>query len=91
MGGKSDDEFVGMAMSEAARVFNQLEAQGDDLRGTKEEAVFFAVQTAMKLMNAAGDKAGRGGGGLLGLLSSPQPGRNRGGGGGILGLLGNIL
>ena len=88
-GAKSDDAFVAMAMSETAAIFDRLEAQGIVARGNKQDAVSNAAQTAMNLMNTAEDKATKGEGEILDLLSNPQAGNK--GAGDVLGLLENIL
>ena len=84
VGARSDDAFVGMAMSEAAKRFDELKEQGKVHTGNKEDAVANAAKTAVQLLSQAGDKSENGGGGLLGGLLGSQ-------GGGQGGLLGGLL
>jgi hypothetical protein len=88
--GNSNDAFVGMAMSEAAKRFDSLQMQGNVSSGGRQEAVSNAAKTALQLISqaggASGGKSGSGGqGGILGNLLGGQ------GGGPVQGLLGNIL
>ena len=88
VGGRSDNTFVGMAMSEAAKRFDQLNEQGKVHSGNKEDAVANAAKTAVQLLSQARAKPENGGGGLLGGLLSSQGGGQGGGGGLLGGLLG---
>lgn len=67
--GNSQSQFVGMAMSEASKLFDQQSAQGN-VSGSKQSAIEQAGAMAMKMyMKSQGQGGGGGMGGLLGLAS----------------------
>lgn len=77
-GGQNNNAFVGMAMSEAAKMFDQHSSQGNVQQGSKQDAISSAASMAMKLLNSSGGNVGSGGSGIAGLLM----GGGSGGGGG---------
>ncbi len=68
-GGGSQNQFVGMAMSEASKLFDQQSANGSVAPGTdKQSAVNSAAKMAFQMyMKSQG--GGSGGGGLMSLAS----------------------
>jgi hypothetical protein len=88
--GNSNDAFVGMAMSEAAKRYDALHMQGSVSSGDRQEAVSNAAKTALQLISQAGGTSGgkSGGGGEGGIIGNLLGGQ---GGGPVQGLLGNIL
>jgi hypothetical protein len=89
-GGASNNAFIGQAMAQAAKMFDQHDAQGNVQQGTKQDAISSAAAMAMKLLNNSGGNAGSGGSGIAGLLM----GGGGGGGGGasqLMGLVGKLM
>ncbi|KAK4565257.1 hypothetical protein LTR86_003874 [Recurvomyces mirabilis] len=67
-GGGGQNQFVGMAMAQASKLFDQQHAQGNVQSGNKNDAVSSAAQMALKMfMKSQG--GGGGGGGMGGLMS----------------------
>jgi len=68
-GGGSQNQFVGMAMSEASKLFDQQSANGQVAPGTdKQSAINSAAKMAFQMyMKSQG--GGSGGGGLMSLAS----------------------
>lgn len=71
-GGSFQDKIVGAAMSQAANMFDQKQANGEVTGGDKQSAVNKAGEMAMKLMvkHQVSGMIGGGGGGGLGSLAS---------------------
>lgn len=69
--GSSQSEFIGLAMSEASKLFEQQSSQGRVSSGSsKESAVQQAGEMALKMyMQSKGGSGGGGGGSSSGLLS----------------------
>ena len=69
-------------MAQAAKLFDQHDAQGNVQSGNKQQAIQSAASMAMKLLSssgaASGGNAGSGGLGIAGLLMGA--GTNQGGG-----------
>ena len=82
VGGQNNNAFVGMAMAQAAKMFDQHDASGNVQNGSKQDAVSSAAAMAMKLLSSSGGNAGSGGSGIAGLLM--------GGGGGSSQLMGLV-
>ncbi|GAO50772.1 hypothetical protein SAICODRAFT_23544 [Saitoella complicata NRRL Y-17804] len=70
MGGQSQSSFVGMAMAQAAKLFDNNAAQGNVAGGAnKQDAISQAAKTAMKLYMKSQMSGGSGaGGGLMSML-----------------------
>lgn len=71
-GGNSQNQFIGLAMAEASKLFDHQASQGNLQSGaSKESAVAQAAQMALKmyLKGQAGSSGGGGGIGPGGLLS----------------------
>lgn len=70
-GGNSQNAFVGMAMGQAAKLFDSQASQGNVAGGdSKESAVQKAGEMALKMyMQSQGGGSGGGAGGLMGLAS----------------------
>lgn len=70
-GGNSQNAFLGMAMAEAGKLFDQQSSQGNVASGaTKESAIQQAGEMALKFyMQSQGSSGGSGASGLLGLAS----------------------
>ena len=65
----SQNKFVGMAMSEASKLFDQQSSQGQVAPGTdKQSAINSAAKMALS-MYMKGQGGGSGGGGLMSLAS----------------------
>jgi len=79
-GGASNNAFIGQAMAQAAKMFDQHDAQGNVQSGSKQQAIQSAAQMAMKLLNSGGGggNAGSGGSGLAGLLMGGGTGQGGG-------------
>jgi hypothetical protein len=77
-----------MAMSEAAKMFDQHDSQGNVNQGTKQDAVNAAAGMATKLLANATGNVGSGGSGIAGLLLNAAGGQ--GGGNPIMGILGKL-
>ena len=68
-GGNSQSQFVGLAMSEASKLFDQQSSQGG-VSGSKESTVQQAGAMALKMYMKSGGMGGGGGsGGLMSLAS----------------------
>lgn len=70
-GGSSQNAFMGMAMSQAAKLFDQQSASGNVASGaSKQDAVSSAAQMALKMFmkSEMGGSSG-GSGGLMSLAS----------------------
>jgi len=68
LGSQNNNAFIGKAMSEAAKLFDQHAAQGNVQQGSKQDAVSSAAGMAMKLLMSSGGNVGSGGSGIAGLL-----------------------
>ncbi|KAL9099629.1 MAG: hypothetical protein Q9187_009472 [Circinaria calcarea] len=74
-GGNSQNQFIGMAMAEAGKLFDQQSAQGKVApSASKQSAVTSAAEMALKMymksqMGGGGSGGGSGGGGLMGMVS----------------------
>lgn len=70
-GGNSQSQFIGMAMSQASKLFDQQSSQGNVSSGTdKQSAINSAAKMAMQMyMKSEGGGGGGGAGGLMGLAS----------------------
>ncbi|KAF2754148.1 hypothetical protein EJ05DRAFT_150398 [Pseudovirgaria hyperparasitica] len=71
-GSSSQSNFIGMAMGQAAKLFDQQSAQGNTHpQATKQDAVAQAAQMALKfyMKSEMGGSGGSSGSGLLGLAS----------------------
>jgi len=67
-GGGSQNQFIGMAMAQASKLFDQQSANGNVQSGaSKESAIQSAAQTALQMYMKS--EMGGGGGGAGGLLS----------------------
>ena len=67
--GNSQNQFVGMAMGEAGKLFDQQSSMGN-VNGSKESAIQSAGAMAMKMyMKSQGMGGGGGAGGLLSMAS----------------------
>jgi hypothetical protein len=80
---------MGMAMSEAAKMFDQHDSQGNVQSGSKQDAVSSAAGMAMKLLSSSSGGVGSGGSGIAGLLMGG--GRGGGGAGQLMGLVGKLM
>ena len=89
IGSQNNNAFVGMAMSEAAKMFDQHAAQGNVQQGSKQDAISSAAQMAMKLLSSSGGNVGSGGSGIAGLLMGG--GSGGGGAGQLMGLVGKLM
>jgi len=91
--GNSNNAFIGMAMSEAAKMFDQHDGAGNVQSGSKQEAISSAASMAMKLLNNSGGNVGSGGSGIAGLLMNAVSGGGGGGAGAgqLMGLLGKLM
>ena len=88
----NNNAFIGHAMSEAAKMFDQHDSNGNVSHGTKQQAVSAAAQMAMKLISHSGGNAGSGGQGIAGLLvNAAESGGQSGGAGQLMGLLGKLM
>ena len=70
--GGGQNQFIGMAMGQAAKLFDQQNAQGNVQSGeSKQSAVASAAQMALKMYmkSEMGGSGGGSGGGLGGLMS----------------------
>lgn len=69
--GNSQNAFVGMAMAQASKLFEQQSAQGNVQSGaSKESAIQQAGEMALKMyMQSQGKSGGGGASGLMGLAS----------------------
>jgi hypothetical protein len=85
-GGQST--FVAMAMSQAAKLFDQQSAQGNTGGASKQDAITSAAMMAFKMYQGSG---GGGGGGLGGLGGLAMLAKMSGGGGGGLGGAASML
>ena len=65
-------------MSEAAKMFDQHDSQGNVQQGSKQQAISSAAGMAMKFLSSSGGNVGSGGSGIAGMLM----GAAGGGGGG---------
>ncbi|KAF7506625.1 hypothetical protein GJ744_011557 [Endocarpon pusillum] len=70
-GGNSQSQFIGMAMAQAGRLYDQQNGQGNVASGAdKQSAVNAAAKLALKMyMQSEGKGGGGGPGGLMGLAS----------------------
>ena len=67
-GGAGQNQFVGMAMAQASKLFDQQSGQGNLQQGAnKQSAITQAGETALKMYMHSG--GGGGGGGMGGLMS----------------------
>ena len=68
-GGNSQSQFIGLAMAQAGKLFDQQQGQGNVASGAdKQSAVNTAAKMALKLyMKSEGQGGGGGPGGLMGL------------------------
>lgn len=67
-GGNMQNQFIGMAMSQAAQLFDQQSAQGNTHpNASKQDAVSSAAQTALKMYMKS--EMGGSGGGLMSFAS----------------------
>jgi hypothetical protein len=87
VGGQNNNAFMGMAMSEAAKMFDQHDGQGNVQSGNKQDAVSSAAGMAMKLLSSSSGGVGTGGSGIAGLLM----GGGGGGAGQLMGLVGKFM
>ena len=90
-GGSNNNAFIGQAMAQAAKMFDQHDAQGNVQQGTKQDAISSAAAMAMKLLNNSGGNIGGGGSGLPGLLMGAMGGGGGGGAGQLMGLVGKLM
>ncbi|OCL02062.1 hypothetical protein AOQ84DRAFT_305445, partial [Glonium stellatum] len=69
-GGGAQNQFVGMAMAQASKLFDQQSAQGNTHpSATKQDAISSAAQMALKMyMKSEMGGGGGGGGGMGGLM-----------------------
>ena len=69
-GGGSSQEFMGMAMGQAAKLFEQQQSQGNVASGaSKESAVQQAGEMALKMYMESEMGGSSGGSGLMGMAS----------------------
>lgn len=70
-GSQSQSAFIGLAMSEASKLFDQQSSQGKVASGSsKESAIMQAGEMALKMYMKSGGQSGGGGvGGLLSMAS----------------------
>ena len=69
-GSQSQSAFIGLAMSEASKLFDQKSSQGKVASGSsKESAIMQAGEMALKMYLKSGGNQSSGGGGVGGLLS----------------------
>ena len=68
-------------MSQAAKMFDQHDSQGNVQQGDKQQAISSAASMAMKLLSSQGGNVGSGGSGFAGMLMSRLGGGSGGGGG----------
>lgn len=71
-GGGGQNEFVGMAMAQASKLFDQQSGQGNLQQGaSKQSAITEAGEMALKMYMGGGGGGGSGGGmgGLMGMAS----------------------
>ena len=68
-GGGGQNQFIGMAMAEASKLFDQQSAQGNAPPGGKQNAISSAAQMALKMYMKSEMGGGSGGGGLMSLAS----------------------
>ncbi|KAG9997271.1 hypothetical protein KCU78_g17030, partial [Aureobasidium melanogenum] len=68
---KSQNDFIGLAMSQAAKLFDQQSSQGNvHQSASKQDAISSAAQMALKMyMKSQGGGGGSSGSGLMGLMS----------------------
>lgn len=93
-GQNTNNAFVGKAMSAAAQLFDQHDAQGNIQQGTKQQAISAAAGMAMKLLHQSGGNVGSGGQGIAGMLLNAAGGGGQGGGQGaqqLMGLVGKLM
>ncbi|KAF1981436.1 hypothetical protein K402DRAFT_235660 [Aulographum hederae CBS 113979] len=84
-GGKSQNEFLGMAMGQAAKLFDEQSQQGKVQSGAqKQDVVAEAGKMALKMWLKS-EMGGGGGGGMMGGSGGG------GGGGGLMGLASKFL
>jgi hypothetical protein len=88
VGGQNNNAFMGMAMSEAAKMFDQHDGQGNVQSGNKQDAVSSAAGMAMKLLSSSSGGVGSGGSGIAGLLMG---GGGGGGAGQLMGLVSKLM
>jgi hypothetical protein len=86
-GQNSNNAYVGIAMAEAAKMFDQHASQGNVQQGTKQDAVSSAAQMAMKLLSSSG--SGRSG--IVGLLMGAAGGGGGGGAGQLRSLFRKLM
>ncbi|CAL5867244.1 uncharacterized protein PFLUO_LOCUS1459 [Penicillium psychrofluorescens] len=70
-GGGDKNQFVGMAMAQASKLWDQKAESGGDMSGDKQSAINSAAEMAMKMyMKGGGGLGGTGGpGGLMSMAS----------------------
>ena len=79
-------------MAQAAKMFDQHDANGNIQQGNKQEAVSSAAGMAMKLLNSSGGNVGSGGSGIAGLLlGAAEAGGGGGGAGQLMGLVSKLM
>jgi len=69
---QSQNDFIGLAMGQAAKLFDQQSSQGNvHQQASKQDAVASAAQMALKMYmkSQGGGAGGSSGGGLMGLMS----------------------
>lgn len=68
-GSQSQSQFIGLAMSQASKLFDQQSSQGNMSSGTsKESAVTQAAEMALKFYMKNQGGGGSGGSGMSGLM-----------------------
>jgi hypothetical protein len=81
-----------MAMSQAAKMFDQHDAQGNVQQGSKQQAISSAAAMAMKFINSSGGNVGSGGSGIAGMLMGAAGGGGGGAGAGqLMGLVSKLM
>ena len=94
-GQNNNNAFIGQAMSAAAQLFDQHNAQGNVQQGTKQEAISSAASMAMKFLKQSGGNVGSGGSGIAGMLMNAAGGALGGQGGQgaqqLMGLVGKLM
>ena len=79
-------------MAQAAKMFDQHDANGNVQQGNKQEAVSAAAGMAMKLLSSSGGNVGSGGSGMAGLLlGAAGAGGGSGGAGQLMGLVSKLM
>lgn len=69
-GGGSQNQFVGMAMAQASKMFDHQSGQGNMQGGAqKQDAITSAGEMAMKMFMQSGGGGGGGDSGLMGMAS----------------------